>query len=381
VLTEAPHQNSAGEKMYSFTPDVMHHENAATLVTAVEDRWGRMKPALQTQIQRSSTENFAFQTMTVNDAAKTDGVAWVRTAPPEANIPKPPLNNELVQRLVNGEDSALKTRFQSMTGTKVADQVKTFGQQKQLAPELMTKVSYEPNLGPYGTVKMPDSADVDAEVLAAVAAAGDILSFFRQMVGGGTPKLTRARFNELFEKHTPTRQYIAGRFRAINTRQHEWIPCELINRVIDRAATPDKYLEGPKWIDLQNSLRTNTFDILFNLSYAVEVQDKLVPQGHSGAIYGPEPENPSRTDKPQTVGQDAFHTALHTAFEGASDFPSLKAALLAVVEQFAWKGEEPAKAIHPLATCQGAQLTAAVALTKYNAVKASINSAFAAFGA
>ena len=191
VLTEATHQNSAGEKMYSFTPDVMHHENPTTLATAVETRWGRMKPALQTQIQGSSTENFAFQAMTVDDAAKSDGIAWVRTTPPEANIPKPPLNNELVQRLVNGEDSALKTGFQSRAGTKVADQVKTFGQQKQLAPELMTKVGYEPNLGPYGTVKMPDSADVDAEVLAAVASAGDILGFFRLMASGGTPKLTR----------------------------------------------------------------------------------------------------------------------------------------------------------------------------------------------
>lgn len=105
-----------------------------------------------------------------------------------------------------------------------------------------------------------------------------------------------------------------------------------------------------------------------------------MPQGHSGAIYGPEPGAETRTDKAQTKGQDDFHNALHDAFNRAADFGSMKAEVLAVVERFAWKEEAPGKPIHQLATYQGATLTPEIAKQKYQAVVESITTAFAGFG-
>jgi len=137
---------------------------------------------------------------------------------------------------------------------------------------------------------------------------------------------------------------------------HEWIPSNLIIDVIDRAAHVAEFLEGVKWIDLQNELRSNTSWIIFKpypprakrVSYR-DQGDHTVFQGHYGAVYLESGQGDEIERTKQTTNEDAFHQACRRAFEHEDVrwIVQYLTNLQRVFEEWVWNDEEPLQPLHP----------------------------------
>jgi hypothetical protein len=218
------------------------------------------------------------------------------------------------------------------------------------------------------------SADDLTKMKEAVAEAGGIVAFMKLMARGGTAKgIDRGAFNDKY-RIAEVRGWLADAFRGADKGKHEWIPGEVINEIVARAAAPDQFFEGLKWIDLQHKLRVDTSWVIFKPSrwtptpYRPLISDTgarseerefIIPDGHPGAL------TLMGLSRPLTTGEGEFHNALKRAFTGSSTIEGYFDSLLSVIEAWVWAGEGASLPIFPRVFYKGqhvesiAQLAAA----------------------
>ncbi len=164
----------------------------------------------------------------------------------------------------------------------------------------------------------------------------DIIHLMKTLAtGGDVDGITTSRLNELIEATPFNQTWLASKFRF--SGKHEWLPSNMVYEVIKKAETKGKDL---KWIQLQDTLTSDTGDVIFKPSKAkvdaeVDATRKSL-QGHSGAIYG---KRVSKSNKPLTQGQADFHDALRKKFRAATTPKDCVDRLKTVAEAWVWRGE------------------------------------------
>ncbi|HEV8561817.1 MAG TPA: hypothetical protein VGR06_36305 [Actinophytocola sp.] len=197
----------------------------------------------------------------------------------------------------------------------------------------------------------------DEAILRIAIAQKGIVEFLKAMAGGATLSVTQdgvsgtiglADFEAAWTKQSNV-DYIKDKFRDALDGHHEWIPSNYILAVTKRASALAG--EGPKWIDLQHELRSETFRIVFSPAMAkpktvkdtvpggTAIEEYSVPSGHVGAVY--------YKGVQQTKGERAFHTSLRGAFERNTTVQATAQAVLALARQWVWDGAAMLPGIHP----------------------------------
>ncbi len=160
-------------------------------------------------------------------------------------------------------------------------------------------------------------------------------------------------------QHQVVKDYLALQLRSANKGNHEWIPCQLIMDVIDRAASYDDDNESVRWIEMQHLLRTDTSWIIFKPIFpimATELHGYTVLRGHTDAVYLEEPKGAPREQQITGVADnDPFHAECCAAFSGGGPtrLPKPKTVnecidnVKAVFTRWVWNGEEPRLPLHP----------------------------------
>jgi hypothetical protein len=187
------------------------------------------------------------------------------------------------------------------------------------------------------------------------AAGGDLIQFLRDIASGSAPGgYSVHRLRWAWNEHEPSHAYLERKFRNANGgRQHEWIPTNMFIEVVDRAVlatgfAPSGARLGVQWINLFNNLRTDTSRVYFKVlntpvfSADTTVGTQQVAEAgvgiHSGGAYN-QPTGPSTAG---TIGQEAFHDALRSAFRqlSLSNTPhEYIQSLLWVVADVIWDGD------------------------------------------
>jgi hypothetical protein len=201
-----------------------------------------------------------------------------------------------------------------------------------------------------GETWQPEGGSTDdlAKMKEAVGEAGGIVAFMKVMAKGGKAKeIDRTEFNRLYVV-AEIRGWLADAFRGADKGKHEWIPSEMIDQVVARAANPEQFFEGMKWIDLQHKLRVDTTWVIFkperwgptpyrplisDTGARGEEREYIIPDGHPGALtlLGPL--------RPLTTGEGPFHEELKNAFQNSSTIEGYINALLDVITKWVWAGE------------------------------------------
>ncbi|MFF2188046.1 hypothetical protein [Streptomyces sp. NPDC058155] len=198
----------------------------------------------------------------------------------------------------------------------------------------------------------------------AVNEAGGIVEFLKRMAEGKTIQVAvegvvhdvnMGKFKEVWERtESKAKEMLKDKLRDATPNNHEWIPTNLILDVTERAAIAAG--EGPKWIDLQHNLRSQTFRVVFGALKAppeirVEsvgggpVREYSAPYGHSGAVFLYRP-----TKKNQRVKyQQDFHEELRASFFSSVKVQDVKDAALATARSWIWRGEDFTPELHPKA--------------------------------
>ncbi|MFE9611282.1 hypothetical protein [Streptomyces sp. NPDC006012] len=138
---------------------------------------------------------------------------------------------------------------------------------------------------------------------------------------------------------------VSDRFRDAVDGHHEWLPAAYLLDVVRNAKD---HVDGAKWIDAQNSLRSDTAHLVFFPSKSmrettVNGKKYSIPQGHVGAVYftgkinGKEFDNKPMVQKGGPTGP--FHSELGTAFRGSGSVASAVQALKIVMLAWIWDGK------------------------------------------
>ncbi|GLZ76504.1 hypothetical protein Afil01_13110 [Actinorhabdospora filicis] len=202
----------------------------------------------------------------------------------------------------------------------------------------------------------------DEALLRIAVTQNGIVDFLKAMAAGKTLKLTQGAVSGDFAMadlvtawgNQKNVDFLKNKFRDAMKGSHEWLPSNYILEVTQRAAAD--IVEGPKWIDLQHELRSDTFQIVYSPSKAApEIvnesvgggpkKDYSVPSGHVGAVY-----YPGRSGKEKTAGSSNFHDDLRTAFTSSTTVKGAAAAALAVAKAWVWDGSAMNPEIHPACT-------------------------------
>ena len=109
--------------------------------------------------------------------------------------------------------------------------------------------------------------------------AGGIVAFMIKMAKGETVQGITSAVLAQWWTHEPVRTELGDLLRAANKGSHEWIRCEMIMEVINRASGAGNYSmhkEGVKWVYLQHHLRSDTSWIIFTPDRGWAQQDVAI---------------------------------------------------------------------------------------------------------
>ncbi|MFH9198944.1 HPC2 multi-domain protein [Streptomyces anulatus] len=230
---------------------------------------------------------------------------------------------------------------------------------KKVTPESeaatrLERMGFKPDDGTYGKFDpFPEgNKDPDAELVEAVknvSLGGEkykIIAFFRQLVtteSVGT--VTWEKFKKLWDEDSGSKEWVKGRFRAVNTGKHEWIPTDHIADVLKSAIhqKPDMK-EALNWVTLHNELRSDTNRVIWQI---IDAQGAAVsPGGHVGSFYRAYQDElgATRHKSTMTKGTGAFHDALRAAFKEyrertAGDFIEALTSKLGGPDGLIWDGQ------------------------------------------
>ncbi len=164
---------------------------------------------------------------------------------------------------------------------------------------------------------------------------------------GGIIKFMKTCQSTKFDKfwqNKDCKAEIKNQFRAADKGKHEWLPCEKINKVVERASNAKNFADGTKWIDFQHEVRTSTTYLVFNPEYS-DVKDKdngkYILQGHVGAIYRLKNGKPSK----QTMKEFKWHQELHSFFETSKSCKELLGKIESHFDNTIWDGSKSKNAI------------------------------------
>ncbi|MFJ8579958.1 hypothetical protein [Micromonospora sp. NPDC093277] len=221
-------------------------------------------------------------------------------------------------------------------------------------------------INPETTVGVVAAPLTEQEAVRAAISEHTVIPFLEAMATGQTLAFTKdgvAGSIDLagFEKAWKDKKlalHVKDKFRAVLDGHHEWVPSDYILEVVLKQHAANLANNGEKWIELQNKMRSNTFQVVFSpaMSPPKKVTDKLpgdaaeraysVPNGHVGAVYYP---TVTRSNQ-RTTGTKAFHDALRTAFESGSTPQTSAQAAHNVAKQWIWNSTPITPEIHP--ACQ-----------------------------
>ncbi|WP_372661994.1 phage tail protein [Amycolatopsis kentuckyensis] len=177
----------------------------------------------------------------------------------------------------------------------------------------LTDMKYHASIGKWGEfAPIPGAgAGVDAELKAAVQAAGGIIPFLKDVAHHQGQWETK--IFDLWNHDPPSKEFLMDRFRGADSGMHEWIPTDYIPKVLKRAMerrSTEGALEGVRWVVLQHALRSPTRYVIWKL-------DGATPQGHSGVFWQSYQDGGKTKHKfTLTDGQDKFHDDLRRLFDG-----------------------------------------------------------------
>ncbi|BDC51034.1 hypothetical protein F183_A33500 [Bryobacterales bacterium F-183] len=191
-------------------------------------------------------------------------------------------------------------------------------------------------------------AGADPELKAKVAEKKGVIPFLKYVATENDPQIDKKWREVWWKDGSANQKWIAERFRGSGGK-HEWIPTNYIGEVMNYARAqqnnPNAPINAASWIDFQDTLRTDTKNIMFSRAYwlkapvspASEEATQLLIQGHAGALYAPIHEGKWRADNEivqQTHGQKEWHDKLRAIFKNAAKGTS-KAGRDQIVENLA----------------------------------------------
>jgi hypothetical protein len=198
--------------------------------------------------------------------------------------------------------------------------------------------------------KWAANVEPDEALVEAVEAEGGIVPFLRKLAGGAVGEITIAAFEDLW-KTEANKDFVKSRFRAVPKEgSHEWIPTNLIPKVVARAATAQDAERLYVWVDMQNEMRTDTAWVIFDPDY--ETQTLTPPSG---------PAKPALTGHVGAVGyrflatdetrwllahQKAWHDRLRQAFDLETP-PEVVEEMQAITEETIWEGTDIGSSFWP----------------------------------
>jgi hypothetical protein len=261
------------------------------------------------------------------------------------------LESEEVKKLDDTEGHVAQAKALLPKTTKEAQQVlQALTQNEQGKAEANDKQTEQDmdQLAPHLQWIFKNVSDKSPLIEMAVSSMG-IVPFMKSMARGETVlEVSRQDFDSIYNDSTKkiggkvTKLWLHAKFRGADGGKHEWIPTDMIDRIIDRASSPDKFIEGVKWIDLQHKLRVDTSWVIFKPSKWDLVQynnnDYLLPCGHIGTVSLGKPiDHPN--ESALTTKQEQFHNELRSAFNRSTNIDTYFVELNKVIEKWIWTGE------------------------------------------
>jgi len=275
----------------------------------------------------------------------------------------------LGEAMSTAREAFQKAAAGNISSAPVLSKALPIAQAAQVSADKIAKIEYVDD-GRQGKISVPGKAEAELKLqqaYAATTAEGEIpqvLRFLIAIARDSKPgNLTRAEFMGMWEEDTPTRtanrEFVGDKVRRLKELSHEWIPMEIINRVVARAsAAPDDGTDSSdlvKWILLQHNIRSKTFHVIFSNDEAkyrslpdpeLDGREAIIPHGHSGAVYGPRKDatlpQMRRADielVAVTEVQDDFHEKLHGIFDKNNEsFDTLKKAMATAIPKMLWDG-------------------------------------------
>ena len=162
------------------------------------------------------------------------------------------------------------------------------------------------------------------------------------------PSITRDYFNELWAI-SAHRKAIKTAFLNVAPGSHEWIPRNYIAAVVEKAASspnPEGALDGVKWIDAQDKMRTKTVGLIFKpvdgrcKTFQTKKGSRTALAGHVGALYVDDPTKEETHIIPSSMGQPGWHDLLREAFDGSADIAAFVVHAEKIFRETIWSGSD-----------------------------------------
>jgi hypothetical protein len=217
---------------------------------------------------------------------------------------------------------------------------------KDKAPKTDDKPNEEPK---------PREATPQELVLAAVKQVGGVVEFMNKLAFGLGTQVNNGEISgwvnfdtfQLAWEDSDLRRTLSEMFRRVVPKTHEWIPCENIDRVIERAAAGD-FPKASRWLDVQNTLRSPTTSIIFKPTKdeakktapdpAFDDAERVVLTGHPGVrLFFPDAKK-GRYAR-QTKGEGFFHEDLVDVFDEATSLRGCVDGIRKTWQDWVWDGK------------------------------------------
>ena len=197
--------------------------------------------------------------------------------------------------------------------------------------------------------KWAASVEPDEALVEAVQSSGGIVKFLQALAQAPVAEITVAVFQELWK--TPVnKEFVKSRFRAVaSTGAHEWVPTNLIPKVVERAATAEEAENLYLWVDMQNEMRTDTSWVIFSPT-TYKTQELTPPggatrttlTGHVGAVgYRFQSDDDTRWLQ---GFQDPWHEKLRDQFWAGKTPAEVVTLMQAWTVQTVWQGGDASPA-------------------------------------
>ncbi|MDT0319361.1 phage tail protein [Streptomyces millisiae] len=132
--------------------------------------------------------------------------------------------------------------------------------------------SEDRNFGRFSSLPVP-KREVDPQLKEA-AGAGKIGKFLTEMVtpgesGGVSWGRLQQLWNEKGAGENPHRKFLKGEFRRLQPGHHEWVPTDMMIRMVETAIDQGATPQSMRWLELQDKLRSFTTDVIWEIRPSV----------------------------------------------------------------------------------------------------------------
>ncbi len=259
-----------------------------------------------------------------------------------------PVADNVLEDWIEAQKRAIHAASAPFARTKTVLTDQAFAANRQSATNAVLKMEFVKKLA-------AEKASVDPELRKAAGGPGKIVTFMKAMAtsGGKVGQIDYKRFTELWGT-TVNRDYLKDRLRAnVKGNLHEWIPSNYIPSVIDKAATARAGAQAGKWIEAQDTMRSETEGLVYKVNQYHKVVKygnrpaKKALSGHTGAVYIPDPDDANNQDPndpkgkniQSVTGQGPWHDRLRTAFEHGNTVGQVIGSIEKIFVRTIWDGK------------------------------------------